>query len=217
MKKGKKNILPGAAFAALIAAVVVYCVLLNIEVNALREYEKGTVLIAQSDIGRGVILGEENAEKYLAEREMDQKLIPAAALREWSQADQVMIKENLDAGVVLTSSMLVSLEEQERQMKEPVLAGFKAEDLYQVVSGILRNGDRIHIYTVDEETNEARLLWENILVREVFSSSGAMIPAEDQETAAQRVNVLMEKKDVERFYSELVKGSLRVVKVLEAY
>ena len=217
MKKGKKNILPGAAFAALIAAVVVYCVLLNIEVNALREYEKGTVLIAQSDIGRGVILGEENAEKDLAEREMDQKLIPAAALREWSQADQVMIKENLDAGVVLTSSMLVSLEEQERQMKEPVLAGFKAEDLYQVVSGILRNGDRIHIYTVDEETNEARLLWENILVREVFSSSGAMIPAEDQETAAQRVNVLMEKKDVERFYSELVKGSLRVVKVLEAY
>ena len=100
-------------------------------------------------------------------------------------------------------------------MQEPVIAGCKAEDLYQLVSGSLRKGDLINLYTVGEESGETLLLWENVRVYEVFDSAGKSIDVTDEVTAAARINVLPEKSYAERFYTELGKGSIRVVKVCE--
>ena len=116
---------------------------------------------------------------------------------------------------MITKAMLLDLDKMLQDMSEPVVAGFKAEDLYQVVSGTLRSGDRIHIYTVDLDTRSTYLVWENIFIREVFDGSGVMIGAEDKVTAAQRINIVMEKENVEQFYSELAAGSLRVVKIMD--
>lgn len=213
--KREKNILPGAALAALIAAIIVYCVMLNVEKNVMGAYEKGTVLVAVKDMEKGVVLTEENADSYLEAKEMDKGLIPETAFTDKETLYQQIVAQKVDKGALITEAMVTDLEQLENTMREPVVAGFKADDLYQVVSGILRSGDRIHIYTVDTETGEAYLIWDNVLVREVFDSSGAIVSAEDQSTAVQRVNVLMEKENVEQFYSELMSGSLRVVKVLE--
>lgn len=93
------------------------------------------------------------------------------------------------------------------------MAGFKAEDLYQVVGGVLRAGDRIHIYSMSEE-GEALPAWSNVYVREVFDQAGNRIVSGDTAAAAQRVNIYLDKKDVEAFYSRLASGTLRVVRVL---
>ena len=97
-------------------------------------------------------------------------------------------------------------------MKEPVVAGFRADDLCQVVGGVLRAGDLIHVYSSEEEQGTF-LIWENVYVQQVFDSKGTAIPNEDQATAAQRINVFLDKEDVEDFYSRLDQGTLRVVKV----
>ena len=81
-----------------------------------------------------------------------------------------------------------------------------------MVNGILRSGDRIHIYTVEEDTKNANLIWENVFVQGAFDNSGNQIQDGDEETAAARINIVLEKSCIERFYSELAKGSLRVVK-----
>ena len=93
-------------------------------------------------------------------------------------------------------------------------AGFRAEDLYQVVGGVLRAGDRIHIYCVEQEEEEqnGKLLWENVFVQQVFDRNGAAIGGDDGTTPAQRVNIYMEKERVADFYAALAQGSLRVVK-----
>ena len=95
-----------------------------------------------------------------------------------------------------------------------VTAGFRAEDLYQVVGGVLRAGDRIHIYCVEQEEEEqnGKLLWENVFVQQVFDRNGAAIGGDDGTTPAQRVNIYMEKERVADFYAALAQGSLRVVK-----
>ena len=97
------------------------------------------------------------------------------------------------------------------QMEEPVVAGLRADDLYQVVGGVLRAGDRIHIYRVNEE-GEAELAWENVYVQGVFDQSGTAISNDDRDTAAQRINVYLDKKVIEEFYSQLNAGALRIVK-----
>ncbi len=214
-RKEKKNILPKAAVAALLAAVIVFCIMLNVEKNAMAAYEKGGILVAAKDIAKGIVLTPENMAEYLEEKEMDKSLIPQTAVTAEELMSQQMVVQKLDKGTMITTSMLQDLDKLLQGMTEPVIAGFKAEDLYQVVSGTLRSGDRIHIYTVDPETKNTYLVWENIFVRDVFDGSGALIHADDIETAAQRVNILMEKANVEQLYSELSAGSLRVVKVMD--
>lgn len=216
MKKRKKNILPGAALAALISAIIVYCIMLNVEKNALSAYEKGPILVTSKDVPRGLVLTEDNVNEYFAEKEIDKQLIPEAAIIEADRLFLQMTAGELDKGTLITQSMFTNLKEIQEDMKEPVCAGFKADDLYQVVSGTLRSGDYIHIYTVDLNTGDVYLIWDNIFVKEVFDSAGVMITADDKTSAAQRVNILMEKENIEQFYSELAKGSLRVVKVIES-
>lgn len=214
MKKGKKRILPGAAFTALIAAVIVYCILINMEMNAMSAYEKGTVLVTKKEIVKGVLITPDNVEEYFVTKEMEKALIPPKAFVSAEQLYRRMLVSPLDQGVVVTEAMTESRKKIEEDMSEPVVAGFMAEDLYQVVSGILRGGDRIHIYTANKDTGEVLLLWENVYIQEVFSNAGMAIPAQDRSTAAQRINILMEKKDIEEFYARLSAGSLRVVKAL---
>ena len=212
-EKEKKNLIPGAVVIAFLASVIVYIVMINAEKNILSEYEKETVLIMQTDLVKGVELTAENLVQYVTEAAMDKNLIPEAAVYDMDQLIGQMTVSDIDKGVVLTRSMLEGTESQSQGLHNPVIAGFKADDLYQVVSGTLRSGDRIHIYTIEEESGQACLIWENILVKQVFDSAGSMITPDDKVTAAGRVNILLEQDNVEQFYSELTTGSLRVVKV----
>ena len=102
------------------------------------------------------------------------------------------------------------------EMEEAVIAGFRAEDLYQAVGGVLRAGDRIHIYCIDkEETAKEKPVWKNLFVQQVFDQNGNAIDSGDTTTPAQRINVYMDNGKVDDFYRNLAKGSLRVVKVCD--
>jgi len=212
-KKEKKSIWPKAAVIAFLAAGIVYFVMLNVEINLLSSYEKGQVLIAGENIVQGLQITAENVDLLFEAVLMEKSLIPKAAVTDKENLIGSFSVKDIDQGVVLTASMTEDITKQVNYLTEPVVAGFKADDLYQVVSGTLRSGDRIHIYSVDEELDAVILLWENVLVQQVFDNAGSQILPEDKMTAAGRVNIMLEKDSVERFYSELTTGSLRVVKV----
>ena len=112
----------------------------------------------------------------------------------------------------MTGGMFEKMTDILGKMEEPVVAGLKADDLYQVVGGTLRAGDRIHIYSVTGE-KEAVLIWENVYVKEVFDQTGNRIESGNSVAAAQRINIYLDKADVIGFYSELASGAMRVVKV----
>lgn len=154
-----------------------------------------------------------NFSIYFAIKELDAKLIPKKAVKSLEQLEGLIPCSNIDAGTMVTLGMFENINDITAEMAEPVIAGFKSEDLYQVVGGVLRAGDRIHIYTV-KETGETVLCWENIYIEEVFDMSGTSISNEDNTTAAQRINVYLDKSDIEEFYTNLANGTLRVVKVL---
>lgn len=203
----------GGMAAALIAAVAVFAVMLQLEKSALTKYEKGTVYAAAAEIPKGQLITAENMSLYFQEKSLDRSCIPESALCSPEQVTGLAAVFDIEQGVLLSEGMFETLDDVLAEMKEPVVAGFKAEDLYQVAGGVLRAGDRIHIYSVSEEGG-AELTWDNIYVQEVFDQTGARVVNGDMVTAAQRINIYLDKKDVEAFYSELASGTLRVVRVI---
>lgn len=204
----------GSIITAFIAAISVFVIMMQMEQNMLSQYEKGRILIATQAIPKGQMISKENMTSYFEEAEMDKQCIPKTALHSWEQVSDMVPKEDIEKGVLLTSGMFETIEEVTRDMQFPVIAGFKADDLYQVVGGVLRAGDRIHIYGVTEE-GEVKLNWEDVFVQQVFDNGGGSIDSGDHQTAAQRINIYMERSNVERFYSELATGTLRAVKVCD--
>lgn len=203
----------GGMIAALVAAAAVFTILIQMEKSVLAQYEKGVIYTAAVEIPKGQVITEDNYLQYFQEKELDKNCIPKAALTSVEEIRGLCAVFNIDDGALLTKGMFEMLDTVVYGMPEPVVAGFKAEDIYQVVGGVLRAGDRIHIYTVSER-GEAVLQWENIYVEGVFDQTGAIIANDDCTTAAQRINVYLDKADIDKFYTGLANGSLRVVKVL---
>lgn len=208
-----KKVLPGTVIGALIVATAVFLVMLDMEKSMLSDYEKGGIVTAASDIPSGQILDEKNVDNYFQVKEIDKLLIPESALTDISQVYGMAPKTDIEKGSFLTAGMFENVNQIASGMREPVVAGFRADDLYQVTGGTLRTGDRIHIYIVMEKTGETRLVWENVFIQDVFDSSGNRILNEDDTTPAQRINILLEKEEAEMFYAELAAGSVRVVRV----
>lgn len=204
----------GSIVTALVAAVAVFAVMLQLEKNVLLQYEKGDIYLAAKDIPKGEVITQVNCGEYFTLQQLDKNCIPPGALTSVEQVQDLAAVYSIEKGVLLTAGMFEALDEVTDGMDEAVIAGFKAEDLYQVVGGVLRAGDRIHIYSVREEGG-ARLVWQSIYVQQVFDGTGKAIANSDATTSAQRINIYLDKDEVEDFYSELAEGSLRVVKVVK--
>ncbi len=212
--KGKTRIWIGSILAALVAAVAVFAVMMQMERELLSQYERGEIFVASREIPEGMLITAENYWDYFAVMELDKKCIPGTALSAPEQVQEMVVVADIDKGALLTAGMFETINDITKEMQEPVIAGFRAEDLYQVVGGVLRRGDRIHIYQLTEE-GTAVLNWENVFVQQVFDNGGVSIGGEDKETAALRINVYLEQADVEQFYTQLAMGTIRVVKVAE--
>lgn len=211
MKRG----LPGVILAAFAAAAITYVVLLNVEKNALSAYEKADCWILAEALEKGTELTQDNIGIVFRQTQVDARHIPQQAVTDpWRLVGSQAVM-TIPVGSMITEAMFVPAARYRAALDKPVIAGCKAEDLYQLVSGTLRGGDRIHIYTVDEELGQAYLTWDNVMVYQAFDSSGSLIPPQDTASAATRINVLLEEGNAELFYSELYRGSLRVVKLWE--
>lgn len=171
------------------------------------------------EIPKGQKVTTENAEQYIRITEIDKRIVPETALETMDVAIGKIAVYGVEKGMVLTGAMLQEEVEITGQMEEPVIAGFRAEDLYQVAGGVLRAGDRIHIYCVNRENEEeiGEILLENVFVQEVFDQTGTSIEGNDDTTPAQRVNIYLDKENVAGFYTALAQGSLRAVKTCNSY
>lgn len=214
-KEGKrqlwKRLRTGGILAALVAAVAVFTAMVQMEKNILTQYERGMIYTALKAIPEGQVITEENWEQYFQEKQLDKSCIPPTALNTPEQVIGLVAAFPIEQGVLLTQGMFHSLDDILKQMDKPVIAGFKADDISQVAGGVLRAGDRVNIYAVREEGTS--LVWADVFIQQVFDASGGSISNTDSTTAALRINVYLDRSEVEEFYSELSNGSLRVVKL----
>lgn len=214
-KEKGRRMLPGVIVVAFVAALATFFILLQVEKNMLSEYEKEYVWCASSQLPKGVEITGQNLSQYFVQAELEKSRVPDKKVADPQELIGKRTKIEVSTGAVLTNTMFEDDEAYTSTLQSPVLAGCKADDLFQFVSGVLRKGDLVHIYAVNEDMGITYMLWENVLVYQVFDSAGNQIAPEDVSTPAARINLLMEKGNAELFYNELQNGSLRVVKVWE--
>ena len=203
----------GGIIAALAASAAVFAAMVQTEKNVLTQYEKGSIYVAAAAIPRGQVITEDNYDRYFKLQQLDKSCIPETALSSPEQAKDLMAVWDIEQGVLLTDGMFRHMDTVLEEMEKPVIAGFKAEDIYQVAGGVLRAGDRVNIYSVREDGTG--LVWERVFVQQVFDAAGNAVPNGDESAAAQRINIYLDEADVEEFYGQLASGSLRVVKLIQ--
>lgn len=211
--KGKtRHLKVGMILAAFISSFVVYFAMIQTEKNVLTQYEKGLVCYAQKEIPRGTMITKENVDFYFGEREIDRNSIAQTMLRDKSQVEDMAAYYDIAEGTILMKGMFEPLQEILADIEQPVIVGVKADDIYQLVGGTLRAGDKIQLYTVTEQ-KEAELLWKTVFVESVFDQSGNRISNDNRTTPVHRLNLYLEQSQVAEFYAELAKGSLRAAKL----
>ena len=212
-EKEKKNIIPGVILVAFLASIATFFLLLNMEKNALEDYEKVMVWTAKCELAKGFEINAKSISECFEQVEINKDRVPGRVIENPEMLIGKRTELILSQGTILTESMFSDEENFRKGIYYPIIAGCKGDDLFQLVSGVLRKGDLVHIYMVNDELGETYMLWDNIMVYQAFDASGNVIASEDTVTPAARVNLLLEEGYTEQFYKELNAGSLRLVKV----
>ena len=207
--KNKTQTKYGLVIAALLTAAATFAIMTYFQRQALSDFEKKDIYVALSDIPRGTVITEENASVYMIVKSVDAGCIPESALSDVGMINGLSPAFDISEGTLLTTGMFTDADDVLSEMESPVLAGFKTDDLSKAVSGVLRAGDRIDIYSSDPETGEGRLLCSNVYVECGYDSSGGV--ASGNSTAV-LFNIYLESKDALAFYEGLRTGTLYVVR-----
>ena len=135
---GAKKGLPGIILAAFAAAVITYVVLLNVEKNALSAYEKADCWILTETVEKDTELTTDNIDRLFRQTQVDVQHIPQEAVKDPQSLVGSQAAIAIPAGSMATDSMFIQAAVQRAALTKPVIAGCKAEDLYQLVSGTRR-------------------------------------------------------------------------------
>ena len=196
----------------LLLAVGIFVLLLNVESKQLAQYEKGSVVVAIADVADSKEITEENLTELFAIEERPLSDIPAAAYLELEQLVGQYAQSGIDAGSMITKSMLGELGE---NYGNAVLLGVNMEALEQSVAGTLRAGDEIDIYTVmvDEEDNViVEKVLSNVTIERSYTSAGVSILKDDMDSIAQYITIPVHKDAVGLFYQALEDRRVEIVK-----
>ena len=196
----------------LLLAVGIFALLLNVESKQLAQYEKGSVVVAIADVADCKEITSENLTELFAIEERPLSDIPSAAYLELEQLVGQYAQSGIDAGSMITESMLGELSE---NYGNAVLLGVNMEALEQSVAGTLRAGDEIDIYTVmvDEEDNViVEKALSNVTIERSYTSAGVAIVKDDNDSIAQYITIPVHKDAVGTFYQALEDRRVEIVK-----
>lgn len=211
---GKKKIItPGIVALAFVAAIAVFAVMLYTEKKVVAAENTVSVVVSRELIENGRELGSDNIDELFYVAKVPESLVPLGAIVDASALDNKTSKIDIAKGSIVTDGMFSQTDVVKSLMKEPVMACFKADDLYQVVGGIIRKGDEVHIYT-EMDDGSIKLRWSNVQVVDSFDSKGDPVNTYE-EGRTTRFNIYIEKSDVEEFYRMMDSKRVRIVKKCE--
>lgn len=215
LKKSRSKDVQGKVWPVVLCLLFaggIFALLLSVEARQLAKYEKGSVVVAISDVADSKEITKENLTEYFALEERPLSDIPKAAYLTLDELVGQYAQSAIDAGSMITKSMVGELQ---AGYKDAVLLGVNMEALAQSVAGTLRTGDVIDIYTVKAEEDDSVVVEKalgSVTIDRSYTSAGVAILKEDDSSIAQYITIPVHKDAVGIFYQALEDRRIEIVK-----
>ena len=209
---GKKKGFAIKLLCSVFVAIAIFGVMIGIEQNMMNKYAKEEVIVARTEIPRGVTITEENVATYFELYELDAKLVTDECLFKLSELYGTVTVRNISEKTVLRLSDFTKEEYVYAEFSDPVEASFTAANAGDIVSGTVRRGDRVDVAVIDNETKEYKLFMTDVYVLDAYTSAGEKIEAGNNSLAATMITIVEEKVNVEKFYEALKTGVVIVTR-----
>lgn len=207
----KKNF--GKVVISLIIAIILFVALLFIESKVIAPNGTTNVVIATSDIDKGVVITSENVNTYFKEKEnVDGELEVSNSIKSLDELIDTKVNSNINKGEVVSQNDVLDKESILADIQDPIEVSLKVEDISQMVGGTVREGDMIDISVVDEISLENKAVLSNVYVNKAFGADGVEI-LRDNSTSVLVVNIIISKEDEAILNSSLETGVVRISKI----
>lgn len=207
----KKNF--GKVVVSLIIAIVLFVALLFIESKVIAPNGTTNVVIAISDIDKGVVITSENVNTYFKEKEnVDGELEVSNSIKSLNELVDTKVNSNINKGEVISQNDILDKDNILADIQDPIEVSLKVEDISQMVGGTIREGDIIDISVVDAISLENKSVLSNVYINKAFGADGAEI-SRDNTTSVLVVNVIISKQDEAILNSSLETGVVRISKI----
>ena len=209
-------------FISIVLTLLVFIALLVLQSNILDKEETAFVVTAKKDIITGTKITEDNINDYLEISERTLATLPDGYI---TSADEVLnkfVEKDYKIKEVITSDVLKDRVYSIDDIKNPIEVSFSIGSLPNAVSGILREGDKVNLYSTVQVQNtendgshiESNPIMLGAYISKAFTSGGEEISTDDNTTAATMFNVVISEEVEPEFNIAISDGSLRLSKIL---
>ena len=194
-----------------VVTLTLYALLLFIERTVLSSDDYTTVYVAQTDIGRNTVITADNLGILFAAKERKSDWLPDNCITDISQLVGMMTVQDIVKNEVMTDRAVSAQDRRAAGIESPIEVAMNANNLSQVVGGILREGDRINIWSVTETNNNGvgKVTAEKICDY-AYVTRVQVNAASGNDSAAMVINIIIPEEKEQEFNIALGKGTLRV-------
>lgn len=213
VKKGN----PRVFVYSLIMTLVLYSAMIFVERRLLKTEEYVSVYVAKETVEKNTIVTVENIGELFSLEERRTDWLPDGSVSDAGQLLGMTVKYGYGRNEIVTIEGLSASDMRVEGIERPVEVSLDAGSLSQVVGGIIREGDRINIWSLSKRNEnggsimEAEKICDYAYVTRVFTAAGVQVGQAAQDSAAATVvNIVIPESKEEEFNIALERGTLRV-------
>ena len=208
MKREKENLSPEKInekknnttfiriITCLIFAVVIFVILVNVEKNMMKQYEKISVVVCKENISEQSDITKKNKKDYFKVVQVPKNIVPENVYKSLKEVPCGLTTKNIYKKEILIKDDIKSSKSFVKDIEDPVITSISIKSLDKAVGGVLRRGDRVDISIITDDSGSKSLLLSNVYIIEAMNSSGEKL-TKDKKEAATIFNIIVNKDDAQ--------------------
>ena len=213
-----------------IVAFILFIALVIIQSSILNQEKKVKVYQIKSDISVGTRITDDNFDKYLALKEVNESLVPEGYVTDKTEILGKFTNRDYKAKDVITSDGVTDTEKLYKDsIKNPTAISFSIGNASSAVAGSVHEGDYINIYGLrkdaftnsDLKSEKENLVLKDdyfsfmhVYVAEAYDASGVKLSTDDTETQALMFKIILSEEDIVKFNEMLANCNIKIAKIL---
>lgn len=180
----------------LMFAVVIFVILVNVEKNMMKKYEKISVVVCKENVSEQSDITKKNKKDYFEVIQVPKNIVPENIYKSLKEVPSGLTTKNIYKKEILIKDDIKSSKSFVKDIEDPVITSISIKSLDKAVGGVLRRGDRVDISLITDDSGSKSLLLSNVYIIEAMNSSGEKL-TKDKKEAATIFNIIVNKDDAQ--------------------